>query len=79
MKLVLRQLIPMLLLLLQGCTTTLTSTSTAKMPPAENNIAAALLEHHQEWRGTPYQLGGNSKQGIDCSAFSQNTYKNLFE
>ena len=24
-----------------------------------------------EWRGTPYQYGGNSLDGIDCSAFSQ--------
>lgn len=31
-----------------------------------------------DWKGTPYRLGGNSKQGIDCSAFVQNVYRASF-
>jgi len=30
-----------------------------------------LFEFIDEWYGTKYKLGGTSKQGIDCSAFSQ--------
>jgi cell wall-associated NlpC family hydrolase len=30
------------------------------------------------WQGTPYRLGGNSKKGIDCSAFVKNVYHDSF-
>lgn len=39
---------------------------------------ANLSEHHQEWKGTRYRLGGNSKRGIDCSGFTQVTFRDLF-
>ncbi len=31
-----------------------------------------------EWFGTPYRLGGESKKGIDCSAFVQVLYTSIF-
>ncbi len=31
-----------------------------------------------EWYGTRYRLGGNSKNGIDCSAFVQRLYERVF-
>jgi lipoprotein Spr len=31
-----------------------------------------------EWFGTPYRMGGESKKGIDCSAFVQVMYTGLF-
>ncbi|MCE2744664.1 MAG: NlpC/P60 family protein [Burkholderiales bacterium] len=43
--------------------------------PAVQN---ALLAQFREWRGTPYKLGGNSKAGIDCSAFVQQTLSTRF-
>lgn len=36
------------------------------------------LAWHQQWAGTPHRLGGASKQGIDCSAYVQKGYKELF-
>ncbi len=30
------------------------------------------------WFGTPYRMGGNTKKGIDCSAFVQIMYAGLF-
>lgn len=34
-----------------------------------------LLAHYKQWKGVKYKYGGNSKKGIDCSAFVQNTYR----
>ncbi|WP_275271157.1 NlpC/P60 family protein [Limnobacter sp. P1] len=41
-------------------------------------VQKALLAQFREWRGTPYKLGGNSKAGIDCSAFVQQTLATHF-
>lgn len=35
-----------------------------------------LLSQYKEWKGIRYKYGGNSKKGIDCSAFVQTTFKN---
>lgn len=37
-----------------------------------------LFQLIDEWYGTRYALGGSSKSGIDCSAFVQVLYSNLF-
>jgi len=29
-----------------------------------------------KWMNTPYKFGGNSRKGIDCSAFTQNVFRN---
>jgi cell wall-associated NlpC family hydrolase len=34
-----------------------------------------LRDAAQPWMGTPYRLGGNSKTGIDCSAFVQAVFQ----
>lgn len=39
---------------------------------------AMLSEHQREWAGTPYRLGGQSRRGIDCSAFVQTTFRERF-
>ncbi len=39
---------------------------------------AALLAQYQAWHGVPYQLGGQSRDGIDCSAFVQLTFREQF-
>lgn len=41
-------------------------------------VQQALLTQFREWRGTPYRLGGNTKAGIDCSAFVQQTLDTQF-
>ncbi|UJF18318.1 NlpC/P60 family protein [Vibrio sp. SS-MA-C1-2] len=33
---------------------------------------------YNKWRGVPYQFGGNSFSGIDCSAFTQITFNELY-
>ena len=37
-----------------------------------------LFELIEDWYGTPYRLGGSTKNGIDCSAFMQVLYTGLF-
>lgn len=39
----------------------------------------ALFSAIDEWFGTPYVLGGSTKDGIDCSAFVQVMYSKLFQ
>ena len=40
-------------------------------------VIANLSEHQQEWQGTRYRIGGNSKSGVDCSGFMQITFRDL--
>ena len=34
-------------------------------------IEKKLLDAHSQWKGTPYVNGGESQNGVDCSAFVQ--------
>jgi cell wall-associated NlpC family hydrolase len=77
--------------LLVGCVVVLLSACAAK-PPVVAPIPVAvppmlqqppkwsesnLLSFHNEWKGTPYRLGGLSKNGIDCSGFVYLAYLNI--
>jgi hypothetical protein len=44
-------------------------------PPKWNE--SNLLSFHNKWKGTPYRLGGLSKNGIDCSGFVYLAYLNI--
>ena len=39
--------------------------------PAEEVRNTKIFEFIDDWYGTPYRLGGTTKKGVDCSAFSQ--------
>lgn len=41
-------------------------------------VRQALLARHSRWKGVPYRLGGDDPGGLDCSAFTQLTYRDLF-
>ncbi len=45
---------------------------------SETEVRRQLLEQFNRWKGTPYRYGGNSLNGVDCSAFVQNTYWEKF-
>lgn len=42
------------------------------------SIEAKLDQAYEFWKGTPYQLGGDNKRGIDCSALLMIIMKDQF-
>jgi cell wall-associated NlpC family hydrolase len=47
--------------------------------PAAPEIQKQLEAEYRRWRGTRHRLGGNSRNGIDCSGFVKAVYKNIFD
>ena len=46
--------------------------------PAEEVKNTKMFEFIDEWYGTPYRLGGTTKKGVDCSAFSQFLFASVY-
>ena len=44
----------------------------------KSNLTKIYAEYRQ-WKGAPYQYGGLTKDGVDCSGFVLQTYKKLFQ
>lgn len=42
------------------------------------SIERKLYKQYRQWKATPYQYGGLSRDGIDCSGFVYITYKTRF-
>lgn len=71
------------LLLVVGCANQSTTVSDAAGSTPEvvsplTQVEQQLLGYYSDWEGTPYRLGGNGRDGIDCSAFVRNTYQSVF-
>lgn len=45
---------------------------------ASSPTVKKLYEQYNYWRGTPYQYGGLSRKGVDCSGFIYKSYRVLF-
>ncbi|MFS8617726.1 MAG: NlpC/P60 family protein [Solitalea sp.] len=46
--------------------------------PVNYNANLKLYDFIQEWMGTPYRYGGDSKRGIDCSRFVNRVYEFVY-
>jgi lipoprotein Spr len=46
--------------------------------PAEEVRNKKMFEFIDDWYGTPYRLGGTTKKGVDCSAFSQFLFASVY-
>ena len=74
------------LLLFTGCSTRSKNTSSykstySKKPQHEQIVYSdldKLYPYHNKWHETPYKYGGYGSNGIDCSAFVQRAYYDLF-
>lgn len=53
-------------------------TSQQMSPIDQNAMISRLEQHRRSWAGTRYVLGGTTKKGVDCSGFTQVTYRELF-
>ncbi|MBR9868667.1 MAG: glycoside hydrolase [Oceanospirillales bacterium] len=67
----------LLLLSLSGCGSQPYRAAELPSSTAEpsSEVRASLLQQYREWQGVPYLLGGQDKQGVDCSAFTQLTFR----
>ena len=68
-----------LLLILSGCSS---RSATGNVPSHNAQVNYGDLDklypYHNEWHQRPYKFGGFGPNGIDCSAFVQRAYKDLF-
>ena len=67
----------LIFILFSGCSTRSASTATSSQHVNHNDLDK-LYPYHNRWHQTPYKLGGYGSQGIDCSAFVQRAYYDLF-
>lgn len=71
------------ILLISACSST-TSSNKNDYPDVNDNspagkiINSRLNHFYQEWKGVRYRLGGQSKSGIDCSAFVKHAFAEQF-
>jgi len=77
------------LLALVGCAgntkqqhSSVSNASKTKSPQSLNkqqtSVYKRLNSQYGRWKGTPYELGGLNKKGIDCSGFVHVTFRDAF-
>lgn len=42
------------------------------------DVKSKIMDQYVNWKGVRYRLGGETKRGIDCSAFVQRTFREQF-
>ena len=42
------------------------------------DIKSKIMNQYASWKGVRYRMGGESRRGIDCSAFVQRTFREQF-
>lgn len=54
------------------------SQQTSRPSVQASHVLDALNQAHNNWKGTPYVLGGSGIGGVDCSSFIQIVFKDYF-
>ncbi len=65
-------------ILFTGCSTLSTNRGLYRLSETEMKARMSLLQQYDRWQGTPYRLGGETRSGVDCSAFVQQTFSDRF-
>lgn len=55
-----------------------TSQSSSSTHHRQSAVYQRLHHQYSRWKGTPYELGGLNKSGIDCSGFVHVTFREAF-
>ncbi|GAA0493845.1 MULTISPECIES: bifunctional murein DD-endopeptidase/murein LD-carboxypeptidase [Tatumella] len=42
------------------------------------DVKSRIMDQYADWKGVRYRMGGDTKRGIDCSAFVQRTFREQF-
>ncbi|MFA6196943.1 MAG: NlpC/P60 family protein [Sulfurimonas sp.] len=71
------------LFIFAGCSTKTVTTAPKPEPvfePKKENswVSKALYQEYDKWCETPYQYGGQTLQGTDCSSLVQQVYQDAF-
>lgn len=80
-----KKLILLFIITLTACTTTEPKLYTPKNKPVITKEAQSiqskqeLLHFYRKWKGTPYLWGGVDRFGIDCSAFVQRYFEEVYD
>jgi len=69
-----KKVLIILLLFLTACS----SLEKNKKTHINSDEKEKLYEYYSEYKGTPYKLGGTDKNGIDCSAFVQGLFSEVY-
>jgi len=72
-----------IMLFVAGCSTREVSKPKPKTPyylqEANNSwITNAITQEYKKWSATPYQYGGTTLNGVDCSSLVQSIYRDAF-
>jgi len=73
-------LVVLVVLLLGACTSQYAGMGAvdSRLQKEKTQMVERLYAQLEKWQGVPYQMGGLSKGGIDCSGFVYMTYKDHF-
>jgi len=55
-----------------------TTAQAKKMSGAANRRSSSIRRFAKRWRGVTYKWGGNTKRGIDCSGYSREMFRQVF-
>ena len=55
-----------------------TPLQTSKDQAVDSEIENRLRQEYRRWQGIRHRLGGNGRQGIDCSGFVKAVYRDVF-